>query len=421
MLDRQGKIHNTSPSTSGARDRSTALAARSSILTPRMTSPVECALLVPEREGFLRATLGGTTTGRDLGAESNLVGTPSTPLGAYSPATISSTALPGGFSRHAQDERLDNTIRAAVQPEALDFTGLELLCLINVDEMSSRWLNPYVPVPGQKVKEYPANIEAFIRRILGSYASIAVRGRAVPPFVHSSQTATVSVEPPLSTCLSLIRVCERLLPGSEAAAADVLQREMRSIYEQHDSLDDLASLAALQSYLIYALVQLYRLGGNIPSQTTRRDFISLQDLACASSRRGLVCAAEQRRARPRWEEWIVAEAKRRTLYVTNLLDGVISAQEGLPTFYGFELRGLPAPAGKALWEARSRRDWEMAYTMHLADWPGGGLRVDELWPRPPGLGGEELARRRVRVDRWLEDVDEFGTMIYAVSSSTHDA
>ncbi|KAI1372494.1 hypothetical protein F4677DRAFT_264015 [Hypoxylon crocopeplum] len=317
-----------------------------------------------------------------------------------------------------KESRLDVTRCSSTGLETLDFSSLELLSFINVDDISNRWLNSYIPVPGQKVKDYPATITSLIFRLLKSYAVITVRGRGVPPFVHPSQMTAASTRPPLSSCLSLVRICEKPLPGSEGVAADVLQREMNNLYEQHGTYDDVTLLSAFQAYLIYSMVLFFRLG-DVANQFLRPAMMNLQALACSSGRGGLVCTVEQQRARPRWEAWIVAEAKRRTLYTMYLFDSVLSAQDGLPTFLGTELQGLPAPANKSLWSAQSRHGWATAYNVYLADWPEGGLCIDELWPIPADLDEAGILRRRNRVDHWLEDIDEYGTMLYAVTSCTH--
>ncbi|OTA99018.1 hypothetical protein M426DRAFT_68602, partial [Hypoxylon sp. CI-4A] len=302
--------------------------------------------------------------------------------------------------------------------DVIDFSNLKLFSPINVDDISNRWINSYIPVPGQRAKEYPATISAFIYRILKSYVAVTVRGRGVPPFVHSLQTSAASARPPLSTCLSLVRVCENPLPGSESVAADVLQREMNNLYEQHASYDDITQLSAFQAYLTYAMVLFFKLG-ELSHPFLRQAMMNLQQLACSSSRGGLMCIAERHRARPRWEAWIVAEAKRRTLFTMYLFDSVLSTQDGLQTFFGTELQGLPASASKLLWSARGRNEWETAYNIYLADWPAESFRIDELWPMPEDLDELGVIERRRRVDQWLENVDEFGTVLYAVTSCTH--
>jgi Fungal Zn(2)-Cys(6) binuclear cluster domain len=314
----------------------------------------------------------------------------------------------------------NSTLYSRSQLQALDFSALELICPINANDISNRWLNTYVPLPGQKPKNYPASITAFLYRIFKSYAAVTVHGHELPPFVHFSQVSlpSATTSPPLSTCLNLVRICEKPLPGSEHVAADVLQREMDKIFEQRGAYDDMALLAAFQAYLIYCLVLFFNLNrGSDPF--LRQAMVNLQELACSSSHRGLVCTAEEQHARPKWEAWIVAEAKRRTLYAMYLFDSILSSQDGLPTFLGTELYGLLAPTGKYLWRAQTRVEWERAYNIYLTDWVNGGLYIHELWPMPADLDESGVLEIRRRVDQWLGDVDEYGTMMYAVTSCTH--
>ncbi|KAI5868115.1 hypothetical protein GGS23DRAFT_12305 [Durotheca rogersii] len=377
------------------------------------SQPLSTPDILHAAEGLLPTSGCDQPTG--LEGQSSAYGS-AQPIGDTTP-TDTSTATSAKW-RVPNDSRPNLTPRSPLGLDTLDFSCLELLNPINVDDISNRWLNSFVPIPGQKVKEYPASITAFIYRILKSYAAVTVRGRGVPPFVHFSQTIPALLRPPLSTCLSLVRVCDKLLPGSEGAATDVLQREMDNLYEQHGTYDDVDLLAAFQAYLVYSLVLFFILG-RVSDPFLRQAMMNLQELACSCSRGGLVCVAEQQRACPRWEAWVVAEAKRRTLFTMYLFDSVLLAQDGLPTFLGTELRGLSASASKSLWSAQTRYEWETTYSIYLADWPGGGLRIDELWPTPPDLDAPGILERRNRVDQWLENVDEFGTMLYAVTSCTH--
>ncbi|KAI0154986.1 hypothetical protein GGR57DRAFT_102154 [Xylariaceae sp. FL1272] len=298
----------------------------------------------------------------------------------------------------------------------LDFSELGLTSSTNVENISNRWLRAFIPLPEQAIKEYPAAVQGFIHRMVKSYVSASIRGRC-PPFVHSSQVAAHLIKPPLSTCLSLVRICDNLLPGSEQTAAQVLQREMINIHGQHRTYDAPTLLSAFQAYLILAMALFFRLR-SASGTFLREAVMSLQDIACSSAKVGLVCEAEQKSHRPRWESWIIAESNRRTLYTMYLFDNILSANDGLPTFLGTELTGLPAPSNHALWRAQTRNTWEVAYNAFLAEWTE-GLRIDELWPIPDDFDDTQINNRRDRVDHWLEGVDEFGTMIYAVTSCTH--
>jgi hypothetical protein len=216
----------------------------------------------------------------------------------------------------------------------------------------------------------------------------------------------------------MVRICQNPIIGSEATAAEILQREMSRIYDRRVQCTHMELLATFQAYLIYAMALFLRLE-QASTLFLRQAMMDLQDLAWMTTRQGIVSVAEQQHARPKWEEWIVTEAKRRTLYVMYLFDDVISKQEGIPTFLGVELVGLPAPGSKSLWTANARHEWQKRYNLHLADWPDGGLCIDELWAIPPELGEDDVTKRRLRVEQWLEDVDEFGMTIYAVTSCTH--
>lgn len=359
----------------------------------------------------------------ELFDESSLVaagdeGRPPSPLSA-SNASFPEQLVPGPTSYHASRGWGGDT-----ESEAVDFANLELVCPINAEDINNRWLNTFIPMPAQAVKEYPVGTNVFIHQILKSYAGIAVNGRGNLPFVHPKQLSTrpaagAGLSSPLTTCLSLVRICSNPLSGSESAATSVLQREMHHMYEIRETYPDEHLFAAFQAYLIYTLVLFFRLNQSCDEGFFRTAMTCLQDLACSSARRGLVCAADQRRARPRWEEWITAEAKRRTLFVMYLFDSNLATREGLPTFFGTELCGLPAPGAQVLWWASSRCEWEREYNVHLAEWADGGLTIDELWPLPADIDEVGVARRQARVDRWLESLDEFGTMLYAITSCTH--
>ena len=301
------------------------------------------------------------------------------------------------------------TQNASLLPQEVDFSNIDLECTINADDIRNRWLNTFVPIPGQAVKHYPVLVTAFIDGILKSYVAVVVRGKQQPPFVHPLQLSTAS---PLTTCLSLSRMCQNPATGSEAVVTDLLKREMASVYESRYAN---CSLATFQAYLIYSMTLFYRFD-HAADPFLRQAVMNLQDLACLAAQDGLTCKAA---TRPKWEAWIVAEAKRRTLYIMYLFDNVLSSLENMPSYVGTELAGLPASSDKMLWRADTRPGWDRAYNCHLAEWADGSLTIEELWARPPHLDDEGYRVRRARVERWLEAVDEYGTMMYAVTSCTH--
>jgi hypothetical protein len=193
---------------------------------------------------------------------------------------------------------------------------------------------------------------------------------------------------------------------------------MARLLDQQPSYDDIGLLAAFQAYLIYSMVIFFRLGQEA-RPSLQQAMMNLQSLACSSCRGGLMCSEEQRGDRPKWEHWVAAEAKRRTLLTMYLFDSLLLTEDGLPTYLGKELTGLPAPAGRALWEAQTRHNWTARYNVHLTEWISGYLRIEELWSLADDEEDGIVEDRRRRVDLWLEGLDGFGTVIYAVTCSTH--
>jgi hypothetical protein len=141
----------------------------------------------------------------------------------------------------------------------------------------------------------------------------------------------------------------------------------------------------------------------------------LQDLAGDAAAKGTLCYAETEGTRPDWESWIIASAKRRTLFATSLFDNLVNFSQGSPSFVAVELAGLPAPASKTLWNAQTRQSWNQAYNQQLSHSADGELLISDLWPQPQA----NMAALQPKIDRWLSSVDEFGMMLYAVTSHTY--
>ena len=146
---------------------------------------------------------------------------------------------------------------------------------------------------------------------------------------------------------------------------------------------------------------------------------NLQQLASVSLTQGATVTTESTWDTPDWELWAHAEAKRRTTYTMYLFDNLLCATDGLPMFVATELAGLPAPAPKTLWEASSYDSWQRAYAFQLTTCRTWLLQIEELWSPPPHFTAEGTSERSRRVDEWLSGLDEFGTMLFAVTASTH--
>jgi hypothetical protein len=195
---------------------------------------------------------------------------------------------------------------------------------------------------------------------------------------------------------------------------------MTRLHDEHTTYSDMELFSAFQACLIYSMILFFEL---VPRSMPflRQAIINLQEIACATSRQGLAFISEQTPGGfPEREIWHVIEAKRRTLYTMYFLDNLLSAADGLPTYIGHELRGLHAPSSKKLWEA-NHTEWEKEYEDHRLEWGSSRFLLDELWPVDPGTGEYFTKRRQKRIGIWVKDVDEFGMMLYAVTSCTYES
>lgn len=332
------------------------------------------------------------------------------------PQVLETRAPQGGAWNDLDDVDIQTVINwsESKSPESsLASIDIELVCTINAKDIRNRWLNAFAPEPGQITKEYPPHVVSFIFRMLKSYTATLIRGSDLPPFLHSSQAEI----PAISRCLTLVQTCTRLSGSAASILAEVLENEIDKTYGPND-FPNLRS--EFQANLIYMMVLYFCYELDADAKTLfRRGILNLQELACVSSETGIVCLAEKNGTRPSWEAWIAAETQRRSIYLMYMFDNLLSARDGLQTFLGTELCGLPAPSARDLWSAHNRQNWEILYNDHLLEKTIPGISIDELWPRPPESGSSEIKQRQKRIDRWLEGVDEFGTMLYAVTCCTH--
>ena len=151
---------------------------------------------------------------------------------------------------------------------------------------------------------------------------------------------------------------------------------------------------------------------NLVDHTT---LVHLQEIASHVSATGLLCDAELSHTRPKWESWIIASAKRRTIYAMYLFINLFNTISQEPICLAEELSALPVPCGKLPWNARKRDIWEQEYNYHLSTQHDGELQISELWLFPE----TGSAQRRKRIGKWVQPVDEFGMMLFAVCAHIH--
>ncbi|KAL4799298.1 hypothetical protein BDV19DRAFT_295273 [Aspergillus venezuelensis] len=327
---------------------------------------------------------------------------------------------PNAFVTPRRDQEVDLNHQHDTE---LDFTDVDLLPNAEAEFIRDRWLRPYVMslVDGIEVPKiyHPFTLQ-YLGRVLATYPHLMMRDGDMPPIIHHSQVSGKQMTTALANCYTIVRMWKNAAPGSHSIVVSTVRREMERLAVEIPGQPEIESLSAFQAYLIYLLLLYFspttlQTPGQLHGKVTDQDMITLMDLAYRAVRCGLISASEKSQKRASWESWVIASTKRRAIYGMYLFSSLYNAGNGLPNFIAEELRDLPVPEGKGLWEARTRTEWEWEYDLQRQEWPDGVLRIRELW-KDEGTGSP---RRRERVERWLRGVDDFGMMLFSVCAHIH--
>ncbi|PSR83362.1 hypothetical protein BD289DRAFT_436031 [Coniella lustricola] len=343
-----------------------------------------------------------------------------------------------------QDGNANDALGAAFD----DNTTAMLLAPLDVSHIRDRWLDYYFTPTTKQIKEYPARVAALMAKTMASYSPMWIRSQAhSPPFIHPAQLQLgahhKNMPEPLANCLSLLRLCQNAAPGSHDLVRESIHREMERLVasvgadtqnmqtlQQH-----LMCLSALQAYFLLSLHS-YRLYKTQPDIAVfgPDNIATLHDLASKVSAAGVLCPEEVGGASltggavPHWESWIIAEAKRRTIFCVYMFEDVYNYENHCTTYLAEELAPLLAPSSKWLWQARDRASFEAEYAHWTRAWSGQrGLAISELWPQVVSDKLDEAIQTlrkqetEERIARWTEDVDEFGMFLLAVCTTTHNS
>jgi hypothetical protein len=116
--------------------------------------------------------------------------------------------------------------------EALRFADLNLICPIDAIKIRNRWLGDFIPSFDQRVKKYPPGITVLISRVLKSYTVILLREGHLPPFIHPAQLSGSKIPTPFANCLSLVRMWDGQVRGSESMVRGIIKTEMGKLFEE---------------------------------------------------------------------------------------------------------------------------------------------------------------------------------------------
>ncbi|KAK6859406.1 hypothetical protein PG995_003042 [Apiospora arundinis] len=233
----------------------------------------------------------------------------------------------------------------------------------------------------------------------------------LPPIIHCSQVENGIIAKPLANCYTLARMWDGHAGGSTQLVQDTILNEVRRIFQECASYNEVDLLAAAQSVLILLIILFYGgsedKGQELPTKTQAQLITQLWDVKHQLAGTNIFLAEECGRLLPRWQDWAAVSAKRRTILAMHHLEWSWSLRTGYPTLTCFELAPSPAPAAGYLWRETDEARWKTLYGDWLDLWKGGPYLIGEFFNITPE------GNLDARSELWLAEVDEFGMMLIA--------
>ncbi|PVI06126.1 hypothetical protein DM02DRAFT_35172 [Periconia macrospinosa] len=250
----------------------------------------------------------------------------------------------------------------------------------------------------------------FVIRVLKSWPRlIAMHHFAqLPPVVHKLQLES-GVLGPLARCHALACMWATHTPDSSDSVQNAVVEEIERLRDQYSSCTELDLLATAQSILFLLILLFFGFEKAAPvSRTTDAELlISVWDVKHALASTGLFLEEEATNRLPRWKEWAIVSAKRRTILALNHLEWVWSLKHGFPVLSCFELGPLPAPAAGYLWQEPEEKIWERLYKEWMRNWGNEGYKMFEFFHIDPAGTLDQ------RSEMWLAEADAYGVMLMA--------
>ncbi|KAJ5205289.1 hypothetical protein N7472_001737 [Penicillium cf. griseofulvum] len=250
----------------------------------------------------------------------------------------------------------------------------------------------------------------LIFRVFRTWPKMLAEEFQLPPLFHSIQiTPNKRLPSPLAKCTTLTKMWHGQCEGAEDMVRETILKELDSIVDKSDQLDEPTILATLQAVVIYTIILIS------PSERSPRPpidhniiFRKVELLVYHVVRAGLFLQEEITQMRPSWEAWVHVTSKRRAVLALYLLHWAYSVLNKVPCFDCRDLGFMPAPAAKLLWQAQAEEEWNTRYIHWLSRWNGRGYLQAEFGNIRPGVVMD------ARAEKWLEEADEFGFIMISI-------
>ncbi|KAF2137752.1 uncharacterized protein K452DRAFT_98095 [Aplosporella prunicola CBS 121167] len=296
-----------------------------------------------------------------------------------------------------------------VAPQGVPWLGRSALASDNTNSaLTNAGFLAHVPIH-DPVAQYSATI---VMQALQSFPRMMLRRPTFPPFIHPHWHYAKSPLPEsLTNCMGIAHVFVSTSIETRPFLWQTIEREQQRFLTKVDQMPKEDLLAAVQAQVIYIIMKVVINDPQQSAESNLQMLLTFQTL-CERLMKLLqepFCLSEQISLSSTWEEWILAESRRRTACVWFLISRLVSVRTGIPCDAVEQFLALPLPSPKVIWETSTRDMWVSEHdacgtAMHEPDLVNFGGLIESHKRR------NEPAHAR-KLDTWNAESDHLGSLL----------
>ncbi|KAH9893774.1 hypothetical protein F4778DRAFT_748450 [Xylariomycetidae sp. FL2044] len=240
---------------------------------------------------------------------------------------------------------------------------------------------------------------------LRSYPEKMLRRDNFPPFVHP-QWYRQALPEPLAICMKISQMFTTRTPEILPFLWRTIRAEQIRVLKEHENMAKADFMAGIQAQMVYMTMRVVD-GSTEDSEEWTREMLILGAVLCLRfSEMYGEPFYEDEMSRPSltWEDWVLAESRRRTGCAWFLLSRIVDLRTGVDCDVVENFLALPLPCSKLQWEANSHAAWlEGLGPQDHNLWTFRNLReTQERSDEAPGAQ---------QLDSWNAKADTLGTLM----------
>jgi hypothetical protein len=259
-------------------------------------------------------------------------------------------------------------------------------------------------------------ISKYMMNTIRRYPAMMLGGSSAPPFIHGvclvnkAKHTHMSGPGPLLRCAGLVELWTSKTANNSQYLWRMMRWEQQRICDEVDQYEDMIAVNALQAITIYFLLRV----GSLDDEDADFDVPLIQTMTKIAQRVQGITSNYRNPALPTFishDDWVIVESLQRTIAALFIIEFLFDITPGMGSNRcdsGKLWSEMLLPSAKPLWEAKTREGFEREYR---------ALGGDERPFYGELLRHSELRGARAQLlDRWMTQVDEFGTLVINVAS-----